>query len=613
MPDAEARHRLSRSSWFKRIALAGAILAAVACKSSSSTPSHVSSSTTQVSGVVTDSTGAVLSGVTVAGDGMTTTTSSAGTFSIMVSGETKSTVFDFTKTGYIETSKQVFMTAGQTTDVLAAMMPLATPVALDATKGGSVSGSRGATLKADPGVFVDASGKAVTGTVQVSLTPLSPANPGELIAYPGALIGSKNGATGSLLHTYGVLDVTVTQGGQALQVAPGHTVTVNIPVASSGTMPATQDLWSYNLTTGIWDYEGTAQLNGSLYTASLSHFSFHNIDAEVLTGQATCVTGLVVDTSGNPVSGALVSPPEGASVDLEITTGSDGRYCTWVQTGTTETITADSTAAPFAEGTITVTGASTPIPFPGSESCAGLNCATVPNIVLSQPPCKTDSDCSGGASCCSVSGTSECLNTYSCGLASSSSGSGGGGSCTSDSQCSSGETCCSLMSPPSHVCLPTATCTAANSACGSGSITATVSGQTFSFNCFEAIAEGSEGMQVVEFSGSDQGTSGSAVTLEFTSKDNFAGYGAGTMVSLGSDAGSGQAYLVLEGKLSDGSTITLSGTGTITLGSWSTAQSGMISVTIPSGTTLSGATFTDGGANMISGTISGTATAYILP
>ena len=251
--------------------------------------------------------------------------------------------------------------------------------------------------------------------MEVALTLLSPAVPGELAAYPGSLVGSVNGAALSLLQTFGVLDVTVTQNGQTLQVASGQTVTVTIPVAASGTLSQTQDLWSYNLATGIWDHEGTAQLVGSAYTSKLAHFSYYNIDRAIVEGKATCVTGLVVDKSGNPVSGTYVSPTEGASLDSWIQPDSNGRYCTWVLTGASETITADAIGAPYGEGSITVTGgAANAFPDSYPYTCSNLNCQSAPNIVLGQLPCSTNSDCPSGDTCCTVSGQQLCLESFAC-------------------------------------------------------------------------------------------------------------------------------------------------------------------------------------------------------
>ena len=423
------------------VAAVGAMVAVASCSGSPSTPVQPS---TTVGGIVTDSTGTVLSGVTVTAGTATTTTATNGTFSMPASPQT-GLVVGFSKTGYLASAKHVTVTAGTSAHVAAALMAMATPVTLDATHGATVAGARGASLKADPGVLVDSTGKTVSGSVLVSLTPLSPAVPGEFAAYPGSLVGSVNGGTPTLLQTYGVLDVTATQNGQEVQIAPGKTVSVTIPVAATGKLPATEELWSFNLTTGVWDHEGTAHLSGSAYTANLAHFSYHNIDSAIQSGQATCVTGIVVDKSGNAVAGAYVSPSEGACVDGLIMTDASGRYCTWLLTGASETITANASASPFGEGSVTVTGGAA-VPFPGSYTCSNLACTSAPNIVLGQTACTTDKDCPADYTCCAANGQHMCLQSFACMEAQAGIGTTTASTCKTNTDCTGGNICCTIGS-----------------------------------------------------------------------------------------------------------------------------------------------------------------------
>jgi hypothetical protein len=567
------------------------LFAAVACSTSSSPDNMQSPDTgpatnmTSLGGVVTDSTGKVLSGVTVTAGGASTTTKPNGTFSMAVS-PTAGLVVGFAQPGYLSSSKIVTTTQGTSTLVAAALAPAATPVPLDATKGGMATGARGASLKADPGVLVDGSGKAVSGMVDVSLTPLSPANPGELAAYPGSLVGSMAGGTPTLLQTYGVLDVTVSQNGQPVQVASGKTVTVNIPVAMSANLPTTQDLWSFNLTTGIWDHEGTAQLSGTTYTAELGHFSYHNIDAALHDGQATCVTGIVVDGSGNPVAGADVSPAEGASTDSLITTDSNGAYCTWILTGGSEAITANSTASPYGTGSVTVTSSETSIPFPGSYTCSNLACVQAPKIVLNQPPCTASSDCQTGYQCCTVSGKGMCLQDFACLQAQSGSTAGGGGK-------------------------PGA-CTMA------GPLTATYLGQTVSWNCFTAdlllTATSGMGGELI-ISASSTSPSGITFELQISAPNGFGGFASGTTIPFVadgglSDGGQTMAGVIIAGTLPGGGTLELfSGSGSMQFTSWSTSG-GPLGISF-TGVGLVGDVLEDGGSSsmtVMNGTLSGTVT-----
>jgi hypothetical protein len=589
MDQERAMSPFSGRAWERSAAVVSVVLAFAACSSSKS--GGPASTATTVSGIVTDSTGAVLAGATVSAGGATTMTATNGTFSLGVAPQAN-VVVDFSKSGYLESSKALIATAGSTSHVSAALKAMAAMMPLDATQGGSVTGAQGASLTAGPGVFVDPAGNPVTGSVQVSLTPLSPSVPGDLAAYPGALVGSTTGAAPSLLQTYGVLNVTVMQNGQDIQVAAGQTVTVTIPVTGTGTLPPSQDLWSFNLATGMWDHEGTATLMGSAYTAQLAHFSYHNIDAAIVSGQATCVTGLVVDKSGNPVAGAYVSPSEGASVDTLLTTDSSGQYCTWVLSGGSETLTADSTAAPFGEGSITLTGGPA-VTFPSSYpyTCSSLSCQKAPNIVLSQPPCMTDSDCPADDMCCTAKGTGLCLESFACDEAT-----GSYPTAPLDGSISSNGKC------------PAST----------GSITAIVGGQTYTFGCYGAANVNN---QTVEFTGSQPGDGGTAVFL--LELADPAGLSAGDSLTFSPEAGANvdpdsgtpQATLLLTNESGTGSLLDCTAiSGSVTVSPWSTTLLATVGYTISSDTQLNCFDDNVADANIatVTGTISGTVTLPLL-
>jgi hypothetical protein len=539
------------------LAAASVVFLAVACKSSS----------VKVSGIVTDSTGTVLSGVQVSLGSSVATTSSNGKYTLEVPPQTGA-VIQFSVSGYLPSSKAVDVTSGATNYLDVALMALATPQPLDAMQGGTITGAAGAALTVGSGVLVDGNGNAVTGSVQVSLTPLNPAVPGELAAYPGSLAGSVNGAPATLLQTYGVLDVTVTQNGQELQIASGQTATVSIPATAKAgaSLPPTQDLWSFNLTTGIWDHEGTAQLaaSGSAYTAQLSHFSYHNIDASILAGQATCITGTVVSASGKPVADAYVSPSQGASTDTLIQTNANGQYCTWIVSGQSETLTGDSTGSPYGEGSITVTGGA-PMTFPGSYTCSNLNCQSVPNIVLSQPPCTSSSDCQGGTTCCAVNGQNMCLQSFAC------------------LEAVSG-------SKPASNCTPGTT------------VTATVEGQTFAWDCF--IAE-YVSVAVNQLTVTGANSSGDQLQLDLYAPSGQL-FTQGATLDIGGDAGT-QVVLYVSGKLGDGGVFgTTAISGTLTLTQWTGTGGSQVVLTIANVKTTAG--FLPCGAPSEPGTISGTIT-----
>jgi hypothetical protein len=570
-------------------------------------------------GFVTDATGAVLAGATVTAGSATTTTSANGSFSLHASPQS-GLVVSFSKTGYLTSSKAVTLSAGAVSRVAVALKVLATPQPLDADQGGTVMGDRGSSLTAGGGALVDQNGNVVTGSVDVSLTPLSPAVPGEYAAYPGSLIGSTGSGTPGLLQTYGVLDVTVMQNGSPVQVAPGKTVSVTIPVAATGTLPASEDLWTFNLTTGIWDHEGTATLQGGAYVAQLQHFSYHNIDAQIQAGQAACITGIVVDTAGNPVAGADVSPAEGACSDGLITTAADGSYCTWVLTGTNETITANATASPYGTGTVSAIGG-TAVSFPGTYTCANLACTKAPNIVLDQPPCTTASDCQSGYECCVANGKNMCLESFACTFATS--GLGGpppvdGGPvslCTSGSNCSNGDVCCDIISAGTHVCLPQATCTLANAGsgtCSSGSaLDFTVDGQAYVLDCFggELTPPGDGGAETLIVTASSSTSGTPSVQFLFHAPNDFTGVSSGTVFTIGADA-STELQVATSGTLNGSAFDGVATNGMLTFTQWSPSSGGTVAFSVSGATMFSGFVESDGGT--LQATLSGTVSATVV-
>src|SRR6185312_12452020 len=84
-----------------------------------------------------------------------------------------------------------------------------------------------------------------------------------------------------VITSYGMLAVELESlTGEKLQIAPGNTATLMIPVPPSvaSSAPSTISLWYVNEQTGAWQEEGTAQKNGNFYVGEVKHFSFWNCD-----------------------------------------------------------------------------------------------------------------------------------------------------------------------------------------------------------------------------------------------------------------------------------------------------------------------------------------------
>ena len=285
---------------------------------------------TAVTGTVLDSAGAPLGGVVASSGGAEATTDAKGRFHLDLAAGSGA-VLDFAKAGYLGSQKRVDVQDGKPTALEVTMIAEAKAQPLDAGGGGTVTGDRGASVTAPPGAFVDASGKPVTGSVDVHLTPLDPGAAGERAAYPGDLRATTTGGQTVLLESFGVLDVTVRQGKDQLQVKSGETLSVRIPAPKGGTAPATVGLWSFDEAKAVWVEEGTATFDPSTgtYQATIGHLSAWNCDQPA---DATCLRGKATDASGKALPGAYIRADgmdyNGTST---ATAAADGTFCVAVR------------------------------------------------------------------------------------------------------------------------------------------------------------------------------------------------------------------------------------------------------------------------------------------
>ncbi len=239
----------------------------------------------------------------------------------------------FSREGYVTASTRVDVGESGHCDVPVTLMPMAAAQSLDASAGGVITGARNASITVPAGAFVNASGQAVTGRVDVRLTPFDPAVPEELAAYPGELRGLTLAGQTLPLVTYGVMDVTVTQGAEPLQVAPGQRITIQVPAPSRGPKPATSEVWIFDAPTSLWVQ---SELGDSVYdpqtdsyTADIGHLSPINIDQPIV---PTCIWGLVKDAQGDPVRGAMVRAiPDSAGRISQDVTDVHGYFCMYVE------------------------------------------------------------------------------------------------------------------------------------------------------------------------------------------------------------------------------------------------------------------------------------------
>lgn len=162
----------------------------------------------------------------------------------------------------------------------------------DTALGGSLQAPLGARLDLPAAALVDATGHAVTGAVQVNITPVDVTAGGDS-GFPGRFEGLQSDATRTGLASFGTVEFVLTQNGQRLQLAAGQRATIELPAFANANADGTAlkvgdtvPLWSLDETSGVWIREGSgtvvasaASPTGLALHADVGHLSWWNMDA----------------------------------------------------------------------------------------------------------------------------------------------------------------------------------------------------------------------------------------------------------------------------------------------------------------------------------------------
>ena len=246
-------------------------------------------------GQVRNLAGTALEGVTASVVGATATATSdiSGKFNLSVGVDVPVTV-RLSKAGFADqiVPLKLPITAGVDTYFEARMLAReAAQTLADAAAGGTVTGKEGAAIVLPANALVDAAGAAVAGPVQIALTPIDVTLPAAG-GFPGSFDGVNANATMTPLLSFGATEFVLTRGGAPLQLAPGKTATIDLPVYAdrvpAGTLLVAGDklpLWSLDEETGVWINEGEGTLvasaaspTGFAMRATVSHLSWWNTD-----------------------------------------------------------------------------------------------------------------------------------------------------------------------------------------------------------------------------------------------------------------------------------------------------------------------------------------------
>ncbi len=247
--------------------------------------------TAPAAGVVRTVAGAPLAGVGVVADGGGTgTTDASGKVSVNVPRGVPFKL-TFTKGGYA-TQYLPYLVPGDTEGAIFEITMIAeeAPQTVNATLGGTVAGKDGATVVLPPNGLVTGNGTPVAGAVSVAITPVDPVSAPE--AFPGRYTGFAADGQEGVLLSYGTVQYELTKNGAPVQLAPGATATLELPVyatlektGAGVVVGAVIPLWSLDERTGAWVQEGTGTVvassgspSGLALRGTVGHLSWWNID-----------------------------------------------------------------------------------------------------------------------------------------------------------------------------------------------------------------------------------------------------------------------------------------------------------------------------------------------
>ncbi len=244
-----------------------------------------------LTGIVSDISGFALADVTasIVGTGQTGVTNPFGMLEMGGVDVGVPLVVRLSRPGYSSQVVQVGVLADTTTTLFfdTAMRPRDAAIEVPEAEDGFMKRARdGVMVELPPDALMRADGEMASGAVSLSMTPVDVADPEEVRSFPGRFEGLQPDGSSALLLSLGTAEFTFEQGGEELQLAPGKTATIEIPIYTSEAAIGEEiPLWSMNETTGAWVQEGVGTVaesssspSGLALVAQVGHFSWWNID-----------------------------------------------------------------------------------------------------------------------------------------------------------------------------------------------------------------------------------------------------------------------------------------------------------------------------------------------
>jgi len=229
-----------------------------------------------LTGTVKDVSGNPLSGVNVTTGTLNVTTGGDGTFSFTQAGTVNSrAVIKFEKNGYFtltrsgnkadEMNVEVMMSPkGNSANSLQADLDASTAKTLQ------IGGIK---IELPASCFAKSDGSAYSGTVRADVLNLGSGNANTALMIPGGDLATDK--SDEMMLPIGMVDAVFTDNaGNLLKIKDNTNVRMTWPAPSGVTnLPSSIPLWTFDEARGIWLEEGSATLQGNVYTGTVSHFT----------------------------------------------------------------------------------------------------------------------------------------------------------------------------------------------------------------------------------------------------------------------------------------------------------------------------------------------------
>ena len=262
----------------------------------------------RIVGQVTDVSGIPVEGVTVSvKKGPSAVTDAGGAFTLAGVKQRKRIIVDFRKPGYVSTQAITSLkTTGDSDgddgedDADEAGSRKLESVTLDKTM---LASGAAQTLDTSTGGTIEEEGFRVTfpagslgaaGMVDVSVSPVD-VSTGELLASPGEFKGRTHDGSNVLLEAHALMNVSITQDGQSVNLKSGARATLEFVLPADTTLVAGEvvPLWFYSEADGRWSEEGSGTVGASTsdpgrlsVIGEVSHFTWWGAHTS-LTGDTT--------------------------------------------------------------------------------------------------------------------------------------------------------------------------------------------------------------------------------------------------------------------------------------------------------------------------------------